>query len=157
MTDGLKDCRFCGHNEPVIVVGLRQHKGFGVRCGKPPCQCVIEPRGQTKAEAIAAWNTRQPDAALVEALEANKNLLLILSNLSSYLGAGMGDDNTTGVQFDARIRWGIDHIGRVYRDRAAQVVEECSKRPRTTWGEVKRAILDDTCLEPATLTARAGG
>jgi hypothetical protein len=77
----------------------------------------------------------------------------ILSNLSSYLGAGMGDDATTLEEFDKRIRWGIDHVGRVYRDRAAQVVEECSKRPRTTWGEVKRAILDDTCLPTAALSA----
>jgi hypothetical protein len=86
----------------------------------------------------------------------------ILANLSSYLGAGIGDDTTTPEEYDRRIRWGIDHIGRVYRDRAAQVVEECSKRPSTTWGQVKRAILDDTCLptasmEPTALAALNGG
>lgn len=76
----------------------------------------------------------------------------ILSGLSSYLGAGLGDDATTLKQFDERIRWGIDHIGSVYRNRAAQVVEECSKRPQTTWGEVKRAIMDDTTLPTAAST-----
>lgn len=74
----------------------------------------------------------------------------ILAGLSSFLGAGLGDDSTTPEEYGRRIRWGIDHIGTVYRQRAAQVVEECSTiRPLPTWGYVKRAILDDTALPTA--------
>ena len=103
---------------------------------------------------LEALNTR-PAPSGEEVEEARD----ILSALSSYLGAGLGDDKTTLAQFDDRIRWGIDHIGRVYRNRAAQVVEDCSKRPSTTWGTVKRAILEDTCLptaQPAALRAGDG-
>lgn len=34
----------------------------------------------------------------------------ILSGLSSYVGAGLGDHSTTLEEFDRRIRWGIDHL-----------------------------------------------
>lgn len=76
----------------------------------------------------------------------------VLSGLSSYLGAGLGDEATTPEQFNERIRWGIEQLGAVHRARAAAIVEECSKRPKTTWGEVKCAILDDTAAlkEPTT-------
>lgn len=90
--------------------------------------------------------------AIVAALEGESRAKYVLSGLSSYLGVGIGDDSTTAEQFDTRIRWGIDHIGSVYRNRAASVVEECSKRPTTTWGEVKKAILNDTSLPPALST-----
>lgn len=79
----------------------------------------------------------------------NEQLRGVLSGLSSYLGAGLGDDSTTPEQFDARIRWGIEHIGSVHRARAAAVVEECSKRPSTTWGQVRSAVLNDTILTGA--------
>lgn len=73
-----------------------------------------------------------------------EGLRAVLSGLSSYLGAGLGDEATTPEQFDQRIRWGIEHQASAYRDRAASIVEECSKRPGTTWGEVKSAIQNDT-------------
>lgn len=93
-------------------------------------------------ERIDAFEAAEMETKLEEARD-------ILSDLSSYLGAGMGDDTTTLKQFDARIRWGIDHIGSAYRCRAATVVEECSKDRRATWGTVKRAILEDTALPTA--------
>ena len=88
-------------------------------------------------------STRQATADLAEALE-------VLGGLSSYLGMGLGDERTTAQEYDRRIREGIDLIGQVYRQRAADVVEECSKRPSTTWGAVRTAILSDTCLPTAT-------
>ena len=103
---------------------------------------VADDQWDAKCDELAAMKARGD--RLAEAL-------ITLSELSSYLGAGAGDDTTTVEQFNQRIRWGIDHIGVSYRNRAAQVVEECSKKFGTTWGQVKRAILEDTCLEPATL------
>jgi hypothetical protein len=54
----LLPCPFCGHDEPVLVIGLKEHRGYGVRCGKGRCRAVLEIRGETKSEAITAWNTR---------------------------------------------------------------------------------------------------
>lgn len=34
----------------------------------------------------------------------------VLSGLSSYVGAGLGDDNTPIDDYGKRIRWGIDHM-----------------------------------------------
>lgn len=67
--------------------------------------------------------------------------LAVLSSLSSYLAAGLGDEATTAEQFDARIRWGIDHWTVAVIQRCADIVEECSKRPNMGWGEVKKRIL----------------
>ncbi len=64
-----------------------------------------------------------------------------LSGLALYLSVGSGDDTTTAEQYDKRIMWGIDHLLNAQLTRAADVVENCSKRPATTWGEVKAAIL----------------
>lgn len=64
-----------------------------------------------------------------------------LSGLALYLSVGSGDETTTAEQFDKRIMWGIDHLLNAQLTRAADVVENCSKRPATTWGEVKAAIL----------------
>lgn len=148
VTQDLLPCPFCGG---VAELTGHQAPEFWVRCDRIGCKSSTEAFG-SKDKAIAAWNTRQSHTTewqdkLVEALD-------VLSGLSIYLGAGMGDEATTALQFDERIRWGIDHIGSVYRNRAAQVVEECSKRPSTTWGQVRRAILDDTALPAAQATQR---
>lgn len=106
-----------------------------------------------QGEAEKCGFTEQPlytRAALSErdALKAEvERLRDKMSALSSYVGAGIGGDSTTPEQFDERIRWGIDHLERVAMKRAAAIVETCSQKPSTTWGEVKRAILD-AALEP---------
>lgn len=123
----------------------------------PLVQAFAKFEQSIRHQAVRETLARMEPGELERLRAENETARDILSNLSSYLGAGMGDDNTTPEQFDARIRWGIDHIGRVYRDRAAQVVEECSKRPCTTWGKVKRAILDDTCLPTALPPAPEAG
>ena len=74
-------------------------------------------------------------------IDAASDALDVLSNLYSYLGTGMGDDNTTAEQFDKRIRWGIDHLACVAIQRCADVVEECSRQPGTRWGQIKARIL----------------
>ena len=111
---------------------------------------------QGRADQQAEWAIREATRA-EQAERMLAEAVGVLSHLSSYLGAGMGDDETTIEQFDARIRWGIDFIGSVYRERAAAVVEECSKTFHPTWGTVKRAILDDTALPTATIRSAASG
>jgi Lar family restriction alleviation protein len=68
MVDELKPCPFCGHAEPVQVVGFRNDWGHGVRCGVATCRGRTVGH-ETKAEAITAWNTRAKDAQIA-ALEA---------------------------------------------------------------------------------------
>jgi len=147
---GLEPCPFC--EQPLTIGGGVNPYG---RCDTKGCWmnasrisvAIDDPK------MVAIWNTRHLVQQAIAAERGEvENARDILSGLSSYLGAGLGDDATTLKQFDERIRWGIDHIGSVYRNRAAQVVEECSKRPRTTWGEVKRAIMDDTTLPTAAST-----
>ena len=78
--------------------------------------------------------------------------LTVLQSLSSYVGAG-GLDVTDVASLDERIRWGIDVQVSVAIQRAAEMVEECSKVPSTRWGQVKAAILAlDTCKQPYTRT-----
>lgn len=94
----------------------------------------------------AAEITRLTEA-LRAAEERVKALREVLSQLSSYVGAGIGDEGTTSEQFIKRITWGIDHISDAQLAFAAAIVEECSKRPQTTWGEVKQAILARAALK----------
>jgi len=78
--------------------------------------------------------------------------ITVLQNLSSFVGAG-GLDVTDVSSLDERIRWGIDVQVSVSIQRAAQIVEDCSKVPSTRWGRVKAAILGlDTCKHPYTRT-----
>ena len=87
---------------------------------------------------------------LTDAAQAREAALSVLSGLSSYLGAGLGNDDTTPEQYDKRIRWGIDHQIAVTVQRCADVIEELSKEAysgkRVPWGQIKQAIL---ALSPA--------
>lgn len=66
-----------------------------------------------------------------------------LADLSSYVGAGIGDDNTTADEYHERIRWGIDHLVSATIQRCADVVEKESLHPaRASFGTIKRAILN---------------
>jgi len=110
------------------------------------------------AQAVADYVARQKamtpedraeiDAAVAElapAAQAREAALSVLSGLSSYLGAGLGDDATTPEQYDDRIRWGIDHQIAVTVQRCANVIEELSKEAysgkRVPWGQIKQAVL----------------
>lgn len=111
---------------------------------------------QTVAEAANAYvsesRPKTPSSGEVEAVAEARD---ILSGLSSYLSAGIGDDKTTLTQYDDRIRWGIDNLARLMVVRCADVVEECSKRPATTWGQVRSRVLE---VEPEALSSiRPGG
>lgn len=77
---------------------------------------------------------------MTDNLRENNEAVSVLSSISSYLGAGMGDENTTPDEFEKRIRWGIDHHVSAIITLAADMVERLSKKPGTTWGEVKSAI-----------------
>lgn len=65
---------------------------------------------------------RLPDfkAALFAALPAApaedvRDGMDVLSGLSSYLGAGLGDETTTAEQYDQRIRWALDDMAKNIR------------------------------------------
>lgn len=112
--------------------------------------------GRPLPESVdAILTTPSVQAALAKVRGEERAALDVPASLSSYLGAGIGDDSTTAEQYDARIRWGIDHLASVFRTRAANVIEECSKeRPRLSWGEVKRAVREDTFFpEPSDVAA----
>lgn len=51
----LKPCPFCGW-KPMIIVDEKTEEKFGVKCFS--CYGMIEPRKETKDEAIKAWNRR---------------------------------------------------------------------------------------------------
>ena len=55
MTEELKPCPFCG-TKPLLYDLLDTHGGFSVEC--PADGCDTEKMKRTKAEAVAAWNTR---------------------------------------------------------------------------------------------------
>ena len=58
------------------------------------------------------------DAALADSAAVRAELQEardVLSDMSSYVGAGLGDENTTVEQYDKRIRWGIEHLTNVAR------------------------------------------
>ena len=65
MNEELKPCPFCG-SDKIIVEHIHRVR-YGCRCDN--CDTVQDPNARTESEAIAKWNTRQPDKELVEALE----------------------------------------------------------------------------------------
>lgn len=99
------------------------------------------PAGSVEAEFVNDWVKEANDALAAAPQPGNGDALSVLSGISSYLGAGMGDENTTPAEFEKRIRWGIDHHVSAIITLAADMVERLSKRPNTTWGEVKSAII----------------
>lgn len=93
-------------------------------------------------------NPQEADPAVV--LTGGEDALDVLSSLASYLGVGLGDETTTAEQFDKRIRWGIDNHTNGTIRLCGAVVERLSQEPYTTWGDIKKAILDliqDTTLD----------
>ena len=78
MTDGLKDCPMCGTQEPYVYASLHD-----VHCNICGASAPKE-----------VWNRRQPDAALVDALEVMQTLRDYVSDASrgllTYEGSGEG-------------------------------------------------------------------
>ena len=105
-----------------------------VRCAECNCANGGDDCNWIKTPALSAAEAR--------AVGDENDCRETLSALSSYLGAGMGDDKTTPEQFRERIDWGVDHQIGAAINRAAGVVERMSQqRPTPTWGEVRTAIL----------------
>lgn len=82
-------------------------------------------------------------AASVSALRASvPSAEDVLRSIAAYVGAGgFNAEHVDPREFERKIRWGIDYLTDATFQRAADIVEECSKRPGTTWGEVKAAII----------------
>jgi hypothetical protein len=80
----------------------------------------------------------------------------VLSALSSYLGAGCGDETTTAEEYAKRIRWGVDYQASTAVRLCAAVVERLSKDAYSgqsiPWGQIKAEIL---AVSPAALDAPA--
>lgn len=57
MTDDLKPCPFCGH-EAAAFHSSWDSDDYDVGCFNGECPVKPHPWRETKAEAIAAWNTR---------------------------------------------------------------------------------------------------
>jgi hypothetical protein len=91
------------------------------------------PRAQMIIDALAPvpQATENPENEYRDALSA----------ISSFLGAGLGDDSTSADDFYKRIRWGIDNHVSCTFDFCAAIVERLSNKPNTTWGEVKAEFM----------------
>jgi Lar family restriction alleviation protein len=60
----LKPCPFCGGEAEINPLAL-ETSDFNVACFSGECPVEPQTRGETKAEAIAAWNTRAVDPAAI--------------------------------------------------------------------------------------------
>lgn len=96
---------------------------------------AIEDHGRVIEAAIRALIDREPEPVVGETTASD-----VLRELSSWLGAGFPESASLG-NLRERIKWGVDHQINATLQRAADVVEECSKKPWTTWGQVRAAIL----------------
>lgn len=72
----LKPCPFCG-GEAVSVIGLREHRGYGVRCGVAKCYAAIGCHGETEEQAAQKWNTRTASLAAQVAAERESCALIV--------------------------------------------------------------------------------
>ena len=132
--EALLPCPFCGGKPYLANVAM-------VGCAYVVCtDCRMQSDDGSQELVVAAWNRRA-----LPAVVPGVKPLDVLAGLSSYLGAGLGDDDTTPEQYDERIRWGIDHQIAVTVQRCADVIEELSKEAysgkRVHWGQIKQAIL----------------
>lgn len=121
-----------------------RHQAFLEAHVKPFENLIGKEVGDIWAAKVAAQ--ADYEARILAALEPAPDLALdVLSGLSSYLGAGIGDDSTTAAEYDKRIRWGIDHQISATVHRCAAVVEELSKDAYSgqpvQWGQIKAAVL----------------
>ena len=65
-----------------------------------------------------------------------------LRSLSSQLGQGLAENENDPLKLIARVKDGVELIQRVEAQRTADLIEELSKTPKTTWGQVKTAVLE---------------
>jgi hypothetical protein len=100
--------------------------------------------GLTKNREAHAKELAAQAERIAKLEEAAAEDIAMLRELSSALGAGAGDDTTTADQLRKRILSSAEihyGAGRVRgRADASVIVEELSKTPNTTWGEIVRAI-----------------
>jgi hypothetical protein len=87
------------------------------------------------AKLMAEALTRQAQVSDDAAVER-------LRELSSSVGAGYAEGERDPLKLIERIAWGVEHIQQVEAQRAADLIEELSKTPKTTWGAVKTAVLE---------------
>lgn len=64
----LKPCPFCGGEAVYRSFPDQRHISHYVECADGPCDVTLC-AGNTKAEAIAAWNTRAATAPLLDLIE----------------------------------------------------------------------------------------
>ena len=96
------------------------------------------------AEALEQRAALSPDERLIEALR----------DLSFALAMGGGEE-TDPIKLVARVKEGVDLIQQVEAQRTADLIEELSKTPKTTWGQVKTAVLNRAGLPRTLSTTKA--
>jgi hypothetical protein len=85
--DELKPCPFCG---TTPFCGSDAH-GWAVLCANSVCDpCPTTSYHDSEEKAIATWNTRVPDAALVDALvDALKTAQQWMTSTNALVGTNM--------------------------------------------------------------------
>lgn len=78
-----------------------------------------------------------------------------LSALSSFVGAGLGDDDTTVEQFAKRIRWGVENMIKSVTTRAEAAEAEVVRLREVAVDATKALPVLKTMLEVAGLAAGA--
>lgn len=86
--------------------------------------CVAETAVEAERVVVARSLARNWEHAARRWWAKLEDAMGVLSALSSYLGAGLGEDTTTPDQYNERIRWGIDHLLRVETGRREEAERE---------------------------------
>lgn len=133
----IQACRLCGMERPKLAKrGIRPCSG-PVRVG-----LRYETSGETADRARICITER-------------------LREIVSRVGAGSAEQESDPHQLLDRLEWGLQYLAEVEAIKAAGVVEEMSKlpvswgQPRTTWGQVRAAILERVGVDPARYQALA--
>lgn len=94
--------------------------------------CVAEAAVEAERVVVARSLARNWEHAARRWWAKLEDAMGVLSTLSSYLGAGLGEDTTTPDQYNERIRWGIDamvqHQARIADGYKQQMIFECAGR-----------------------------
>jgi hypothetical protein len=83
-------------------------KALADRCQEASNLLANTVQGEGVREALYPAALAQPNQP--PAGEDGDTARDVLADLSSYVGAGIGDESTTPEQYGERIRWGIDHL-----------------------------------------------
>ena len=105
MGEELKPCPFCGGSADVGEQFDPDGAYYFVNCTECMASTDVllgQQSGYTEAEAIAAWNRRAPDAALIE---AGDRLVGVMDDLVIHITMGWETDVLESPYLDAVKAW----------------------------------------------------